>query len=66
MLKNRLRECRRAAGLTLYQLAELSGIPVSTIGDIEQGAEPRVLTALLLARSLNATVEYLWPLPKRR
>ncbi|MBR2047098.1 MAG: helix-turn-helix transcriptional regulator [Oscillospiraceae bacterium] len=62
MLKNTVRQYRKAAGLTLEQLAERSGLPVSTISDIEHGAEPRVLTALLLARALGVTVELLWPI----
>jgi transcriptional regulator with XRE-family HTH domain len=61
MVKNYVKEIRQAAGLTLAQLADLSGIPVSTINDIEHGAEPRVVTAICLARALNTSVEKLWP-----
>lgn len=60
MLKNYVQKYRRAAGLTLAQLAELSNIPVSTINDIEHGAEPRVITAIHLARALKTRVELLW------
>lgn len=60
MVENYVKKYRQAAGLTLNQLAELSGIPVSTINDIEHGAEPRVVTALCLARALNVSVENLW------
>ena len=60
MLVNYVAHYRKAAGLTLVQLAELSGIPVSTIGDIEHGAEPRIVTAILIARALGTTVERLW------
>ena len=31
MVRNRVKEFRRAAGLTLAELAERSGVPVSTI-----------------------------------
>lgn len=61
MVENYVRKYRQAAGLTLAQLAELSGVPVSTINDIERGAEPRVVTAICLARALNTRVEKLWP-----
>lgn len=60
MVQNNVRKYRKAAGLTLVQLAELSGLPVSTINDIEHGAEPRVVTALYLAKALGTRVERLW------
>jgi len=60
MVENNVKKYRQAAGLTLNQLSELSGIPVSTLNDIERGAEPRVVTALQLARALNTSVEKLW------
>lgn len=62
MVDNFVKKYRQKAGLTLNQLAELSGIPVSTINDIEHGAEPRVITALLLAKALKVSVERLWPI----
>ena len=61
MIKNQVKEYRKAAGLTLAQLEKLSGIPVSTINDIEHGAEPRVVTAIQIAKALNVRVEKLWP-----
>lgn len=63
MVENNVKKYRRARKLTLEQLAEKSGIPVSTINDIEHGAEPRVVTALYIAKALETTVENLWPLP---
>lgn len=63
MVENNVKKYRRSAKLTLDQLAEMAGIPVSTINDIEHGAEPRVITALRLAHALGTTVENLWPLP---
>lgn len=62
MLENNVKKYRQAAKLTLSQLAELSGVPVSTINDIERGAEPRVITAINLAKALNVSVEKLWPI----
>ena len=59
-MKNNVKKYRVAARLTLSELAELSGIPISTIADIEHGAEPRVMTALLIARALKVPVERLW------
>ena len=61
-MKNYVRKYRKAARLTLAQLAELSGVPVSTISDIERGAEPRLETALRIARALGKPVEALWRL----
>ena len=60
MVENNVKRYRQAAGLTLIQLAELSGVPVSTISDIEHGSEPRVITAIQLAKALNVHVEKLW------
>lgn len=60
MVENNVKRYRQTAGLTLIQLAELSGVPVSTINDIEHGSEPRVITAIQLAKALNVRVEKLW------
>lgn len=61
MVDNRVREYRQARRLTLAQLAERSGVSDRTISDIERGAEPRVITAIRIARGLGVTVERLWP-----
>lgn len=61
MVKNHVRAYRQAARLTLTELAVLSGVPVSTINDIEHGAEPRVITAICIAKALKVSVERLWP-----
>lgn len=61
-MDNRVRLVRMKRGLTLKELAAASGVPVSTLADIEQGAEPRVYTAILLARALGVKVEQLWPI----
>lgn len=60
MVENYVKKYRQAARLTLNQLSERSGIPVSTLNDIEHGAEPRVITAIQLARALGTSVEKLW------
>lgn len=60
MVENCVRKYRKAAKLTLHQLADRSGVPSSTINDIERGAEPRVITAIQLARALETCVENLW------
>lgn len=57
---NHVKKYRKAAKLTLEQLAELSGVAVSTIDDIEHGAEPHVIVALRIAKALNTKVELLW------
>ena len=62
MAQNHVRKYRQAARLTLAQLSESSGLPISTISDIEHGAEPRVITAIILARALDTCVEQLWPI----
>lgn len=61
MVKNYVKPVRLSCGLTLSQLAEKSAIPVSTISEIEHGAEPRVMTAISIAKALGVTVEELWP-----
>ena len=61
MVENCVRKYRKAAKLTLHQLADRSGVPVSTINDIERGAEPRVITAIRIAQALGVRVEKLWP-----
>lgn len=60
-MKNNVKKLRMAAGITLAELAERSGVPVSTISDIEHGREPRLMTAILIARALGKEVEQVWP-----
>lgn len=59
-MENRVRQRRLLLRLSQKQLALMAGVPVSTISDIEHGAEPRVVTAILIARALNTSVEYLF------
>lgn len=63
MVRNYVKACRISMGLTLAQLAVRSGIPASTISEIEHGAEPRVVTAICIAKALGLSVEELWMAP---
>jgi transcriptional regulator with XRE-family HTH domain len=53
-----IRHARKAAGLTLAELAEQSGLGVRTIGDIERGRtiRPRAATVSLLCGQLGLPV----------
>ncbi|WP_087064253.1 helix-turn-helix transcriptional regulator [Intestinibacillus massiliensis] len=61
-MKNLIRERRKQLGLTQENLEHLSGIPRSTIANLEsdQGRLPNVEVAILLARALKVTVEELF------
>jgi putative transcriptional regulator len=60
-LHSRLREQRRAAGLTQAELAERVGVTRQTIIAIERGGYvPSVVLALLLATELSIAVERLF------
>lgn len=59
-MDNGIRKLRRMKNMRIEDLADASGVPASTISDIEHGAEPRVGTAIRLARALSTTVESLW------
>ena len=64
MIENKVRERRLELGMTLAQLSRESGVPLSTLAEIEEhGREPRVRTAQLLARALWRTIDELWPSP---
>lgn len=60
MVKNKVAERRQALGMTLENLSRVSGVPVSSLGEIEKGREPRVSTALSIAKALGRTVEELF------
>lgn len=60
MVENRVKERRAELGMTIEQLAKASGVPVSTISEIERGREPGVKTAQKLAHALLTVVEELW------
>lgn len=60
-MDNLVKKVRLLREMTLEELSAASGIPISTISDIERGAEPRVSTAIHIARALKTSVERLWP-----
>ena len=66
MVENKVRERRKELGMTLKQLSRESGIPVSTLEDIEHGMEPRVIAAQRIAAALYRTTNELWPDPEKR
>ena len=56
-LHDRLKEVRATRNLTLKELAELTGLSVSYLSDIERGrTTPSLNTLQLLATALNMTV----------
>lgn len=63
MVENQVKKRRGELGMTLDQLSTESGIPISTISEVEHGAEPLVTTALKLAAALGKTIEELWHVP---
>lgn len=62
---SRLKNARLKAGLTQVALAERSGVPQSTISELESGrtADPGYLTLVKLARALGRRTESLFPVP---
>lgn len=60
-MENRVRQYRHRLNLTLVQLSEMTGIPVSTLSDIERGTEPGVSSAIRIAKALHVSAERLWP-----
>lgn len=54
-----LKKIRNQKGLTIPQLAEMSGIPKRTIEDIQRFGECKVSTAIKLADALNVTLDEL-------
>lgn len=63
VVENNVKNRRRELGMTLEQLSQESGVPVSTISDVERGIEPKVKTAQRIAWALNRTIDELWPEP---
>lgn len=55
----RLREIRTHKGLSVPQLAELSGVPRRTIQDLEARNDGRVSTLIRLADALGVTLDEL-------
>lgn len=58
---NRVRQVRKAKGLTIKDLHERSGVAIGHISDVENGKKsPRIDTALRLASGLGTTVDDLF------
>lgn len=63
--ETRLRDIRRTQRLTLRQLSELSGVSFSEIDQIEHyNVDPRISTAVLLAKSLKCGLDDLFSFNK--
>ena len=61
VLKNRLREARRARGLSQTQLAEMVGVSRNTISSIETGQfSPTAKLALVICIALDKKLEDLF------
>jgi transcriptional regulator with XRE-family HTH domain len=60
-LGERIRQVRKAAGLTQKQLEEASGVPQNTISRVEIGSVQEISTKTLvgLAKALNVSADYL-------
>ncbi len=60
-MKNNVKSGRTELGLTVRKLADISGVPPSTISEIETGKrELGVAAAILLARALRCNVDWLF------
>lgn len=59
-MKNRIRECRKAAGMTIRELADLSGVSPDAVVKWEGGKRNiSVMTAEHLASALHVSPAYL-------
>ncbi len=62
-----LRRLREERGLTVEELAQKSGVSVTTIRVAERGPRvPSDFTVALLARPLGLTFDEVWKLQRRR
>ena len=55
-LKKRLHNCREASGITLLQLAELTGLPYQDIEGYEKGQEPSLTALVKIAEAYGMSV----------
>lgn len=61
----RLRECRKAKGLTQKKLGEKSGVHINTIIYYENDSiEPKLFTISCIATALGVSIDYLAGLSK--
>ncbi|RKD22469.1 DNA-binding transcriptional regulator, XRE-family HTH domain [Caminicella sporogenes DSM 14501] len=61
----KLREIRKAKGLSVPALSKASGVPVRTIEDIEKRGDCKVSTAKKLAKGLGVTLDELCDFSQR-
>ena len=60
-MKNKVNEMRKRLGWSQDMLSQVSGVPASTISEIENGKRtPGVDIALMLARAMGVSVEDLF------
>ena len=59
-MENGLKKARLMRGFAVADLSRLSGVPRSSIEYYERGVMPSVEKALMLAWSLDMTVEEIW------
>lgn len=55
----KLKEIRKANGLSVPALSKLSGVPVRTIEDLEKRGDGRVSTLIKIADALQVTLDEL-------
>ncbi len=59
-----LKRLRAAKGLTVYRLAQLSGVTEQNIAKLEEGGNPKLTTLVKLAAGLGVPVAELIPAAK--
>ncbi len=60
-MKSNLKEYRKRAGLTIVELAAVSGVNSHTIWVLENEPNPTLKTAYAIAKVLGLKVEEIWP-----
>lgn len=57
---NKVKEARKARGMTLQMVADKAGTSKGHIHGIENGIEPKVMMALKIAKALRVNINKLW------
>lgn len=66
IVKNDITKYKRKLEISDRELAKMTGLSKSTISDVETGKHyPSILTALMLARALNVSVDMLFWLEEK-
>jgi transcriptional regulator with XRE-family HTH domain len=55
-LKTRLRKCREASGITLLQLAEVTGLTFQEVEGFEKGREPSLAALVKIGEAYGMAV----------